>query len=156
MKLFPIVLVLALFIQIAHATETPRVLSFDVPSSCNCASCTFDVHRVLSKFEGVEKVTLSGKDHRLNISFLEGKQPVSSLGLAVAKLDLGQGSSLLWPVPLEIEVPKAASSLGSIAGIAAAKADTKSRIVHLTFTGKTAVTLSQLDNNLKELAHENH
>ena len=151
MKTVLLALMLTVFsLQVARADEAPRSLSFAVPAPCTCSSCAFDVRRELGKFEGVKKVTLAGKDHRLDIDFVEGKQPLSALALALARLELGKGSSLLSPVPNGVEVSKAVEALSGIVGVATAKADKKARVVHLTFDGKTAVTMTQIDDVLQK------
>jgi hypothetical protein len=157
MKIFLLGFVLLISsLHLTWAAEVSRPLAFDVPASCTCASCSFDTYRVLSKFEGVKKVTLSGKDHRLKVQFVEGKQPVSALALKLEHLELGKGSSLLWPVLDSIEISKATAALSRISGIAAATADAKDHTVHLTFAAQAAVTIPQLDNALQGLTSEAH
>lgn len=157
MKIFLLALTLAVFsplsARVSRAAEAPRALAFAVPASCTCASCTFDVHRVLSRFEGVKKVKLSTKEGLLDVAFVEGKQPLSALALTLARLDMGEGSSLLWPVPNGVEVSAAANVLSRVDGIATSKADAKARVVHLTFSGKAALSVTQLDNALQGVAH---
>jgi hypothetical protein len=132
------------------APETaPRTVSFRLSSACACAQCSFDAHRELKKFEGVKKTTLSVKDRRLDVVFKEAGQPLSALAIAVGKLDLGKGSTLLWPVPNGADPGQAADALSHISGIAAVRADAKARVVHLSFRADASVTVSQLDNALE-------
>lgn len=150
MKIFLLALVFtALTMPVTQAAEAPRSFSFVVSSACDCASCNFDAGRVLSKFEGVKKVKLDEKERVLKIDFIEARQPLSALALAVARLDIGKGSTLMWPLPTGIEAAKAGDILSHLAGVASAKTNAKMQVAYLTFNGKTAVTISQLDDAFK-------
>jgi copper chaperone CopZ len=141
----------AVSIAAAHAAAAPRTLSFRVNAACTCAECSFEANRVLPRFDGVRKVSLSVKDRRLDVVFEEGKRPLSELALQVSKLDMGQGSVLLWPA--DEDADRAAGALARVPGVRSARADAKAHAVALTFSRSPAVALAQLDAAAKGVAH---
>jgi copper chaperone CopZ len=135
---------------LAHpAAAAPRTLSFRVSEACSCASCSFEAGRKLPQIEGVKKTALSVKDRRLDVVFDEVKRPVSDLAAAVSKLDMGKDSTLLWSVPKDADIAASAVALARVPGVRSAKADPNARTVALVFTGKSPVTLAQLDSAIK-------
>lgn len=133
----------------ARAAEPPRAISFRVNSACTCAECSFEANRKLPKLEGVTKTALSVKDRRLDVMFAEGSQPISELAGVVRRLDMGKDSTLLWPVPSGCDVARGAEALAKIPGVVSAKPDPRARAIALTFGGKPAVRIAQLDAALK-------
>ena len=127
------------------AKVTPRTLSFQIAVPCNCASCVFDVQRVIRKFEGVQSVKFNGRERRFEIAFTEAGKAISELTQAVEKSELGQGSTLCWPVPKGADAKKLAENLATVAGVKSARHDAKSGLLLLNFQEKPVVTLKQLD-----------
>ena len=134
------------------AAASPRTVVFHLGAQCLCAQCGFDAVRILGKFDGVQKTTLFTKERHMDIVFDEAKQPLSALALAVSHLDLGDNSSLAWPIDQKADPTQAAKALEKIPGVHAAKANAKDHTVLLTFTSKAPVSASQLDSALKGTA----
>jgi copper chaperone CopZ len=139
---------------IRPAGAAPRLFSFHVANACTCASCAFEAPRALNKIDGVKKTTLHIKEHRLDILFDDAKTPISTLSNAVAKLDMGKDSTLVWKV--DGDAARAAEALGRLPGVHTATADGKSHTVALTFAKGPAVTAAQVDTAVKEGAVEAH
>ncbi|MBV9468588.1 MAG: hypothetical protein JO316_18195 [Abitibacteriaceae bacterium] len=140
-------------------TATPHTFSFNVPSSCTCASCSFEVHRTVKKFEGVFKTALSVRDRRLDVTFDEAKHPLSALANLIAHLDLGKDSALLWPLPPGVDTNKALAALGQVPGVHTAKLDPKTHLAQITFNAAKddpTVTATQLKDAVNGVAHADH
>lgn len=122
-----------------------RKISFRVNEACSCAQCSFEVYNTLKKFGGVRKIALNVGARRLDIAFDESRHSVSELARALEKLDVGQGSALLWPLPKNADAVQSSTRLSQISGVSSAKYDKKLNVVALTFADKPPVSLAQLD-----------
>lgn len=139
---------LVLFARPGLAQADTRTVSFHLGAQCLCAQCAFDAQRVLSKIDGVRKVTLSVKQRRLDVVLDEAKRPVSVLATALAKQELGKDSALIWSVGPG-NADQQAKALAQVPGVKAAKPDAKEHTALLTFSPKPDVTTAQLDAALK-------
>lgn len=132
-------------VKAATPATQARTVSFRVAEACSCAQCSFEAYHTLKKFEGVRKVTLDVGARRLDVMFDESKHSISDLAHALEKLDIGQGSTLLWPLAKGADAQQSSTRLAQVAGISSAKIDKKLNAVALTFAAKPSVTLAQLD-----------
>jgi len=148
-RLLALTLALAAFGCLRSAAADPRMVSFHLGAQCLCAQCAFDAQRALSKMDGVQKVTLSVKQRRLDVTLDEAKRPVSTLAVSLAKMELGKDSALLWSVDANADTGQAAKALGHIPGVKSAKPDAKAHAVLLTFAPAPSVTTAELDDTLK-------
>lgn len=115
----------------AAVTAAAQTFQFDVPASCTCAACSFEVYRTVKKYEGVSKAALSVRDHRLDITFTESKHSISDLAKLLARLDMGKDSALEWPLSDGVNGEQAVGALAHIPGVRNVKLDAKTHIAHL-------------------------